>query len=204
MKRIAVGFVLAGALSLAADVRIGVNGGYARALTTSYGEGVSYGISAAVDIFRFLAVEVRATRFSLTGDGASDALSKGRLTSLPVEVALQARISLGSTVTPYLAVGAGYSWNSFKVDSALSGAWFDVGFSMSESVKNGPVGLAALGFDFFLRPWLALNIEGRILLTEAKGSWSMTDAATGARATGSLNSLSWNSALAGMSLKWIF
>jgi hypothetical protein len=207
LKKIVIGVILTAtfALSSAAAVRVGLAGGYARAFTASYGEGVAYGVDVAVDIFPFLAIGVRVTRIELRGDGMTDGLSKGRLLSMPVEADIQARLPVGSIVTPYLIVGAGYAWNSFRPDSGLSGSWNDVGFSISESVKNGPVALAGVGLDFAVRRWLVVSIEGRVVFVNAtNGTWTINDLATGAKVSGTLRGLRWNSALAGISLKWMF
>jgi len=207
LKKIVIGILLTAtfALSSAAAVRIGLGGNYARAFTASYGEGLAYGVGLAVDVFPFLAVGVRVTRFELRGEGAADGLSKGRLSSMPVEFEIQARLPFGSVVTPYLAVGAGYAWNSFRLDTGLSGTWNDAGFSVSESVKDGFVALTGIGIDFAVRRWLVVNIEGRaVFMNATNGSWTINDIATGGKVSGTLRGLRWNSALAGLSLKWVF
>ena len=124
---------------------------------------------------------------------------------MPVEFEIQARLPFGSIVTPYLAVGAGYAWNSFRLDTGLSGTWNEAGFSVSESVKNGPVALAGIGIDFAVRRWLVVNIEGRADLRQANERVVDDQRSRHRReSTGTLRGLRWNSALAGLSLKWMF
>lgn len=206
MKKSVVVLVLALAIALpsSAAIRVGLTAGYAKAFKSEHGSGLAYGLNVGYDLSSRIAVGLRLTRFELGITESPDGLSKGKTTLMPIEIEVQGRFPVGAKLTPYVAVGGGYAVNSHKMDGGLSSQWSTVGFSVSESVKSGFSILGGAGLDFAVTPKILANFEVRIMMSKSDGSWTMKDVATGTQASGTLSGLSWNSVIAGLSVKYVF
>jgi opacity protein-like surface antigen len=207
VKKIIVCVLAVFGLALWADagIRIGLMGGYAS--MSEYGGGIAYGGTIGIDLMKYVAVEIKGTRFQGgTYAGAADGLSQGVMTRMPLEFHIQGRIPLmNGKLIPYLAVGAGFGLNSYEVDAGLIQEWSDLNMTLAETVENKLiVPVIGLGFDFALMPNFVVNLEGRYLIGKANGSWSLTENNSGLEATGTLTDLNMNTMVFGLGFKFQF
>ncbi len=107
-------FVLA--IGLTAQIRLGLNGGYAMPSNSNYKGGIAMGFQLGFGLGEHFAVEIGVSRFRGNVVGTADGLSAGSLTRMPIELSLQLRFPLGSKkLVPYIFAGGGYSLNSFDL-----------------------------------------------------------------------------------------
>jgi outer membrane protein W len=190
-----------------AGIRVGLMGGYAS--MSEYGGGIAYGGTIGIDLMKYVAVELKGTRFQGgTYAGSTDGLglSKGVMTRMPLEFHIQGRFPLmDGKLIPYLAVGAGFGLNSFEVDAGIAQEWSDLNMTLTEKVDNKLiVPVIGLGVDFALMPNFVVNLEGRYLIGKASGSWSLKENNSGLEATGTLADLNMNTMVFGLGFKFQF
>ena len=174
-------------VSLGAQVRFGLGGGYALATDSAYAGGFSFSGQIGFLIGRNFAIELSGT-YILKGDvtGTAAGLSQGSLSRIPLELSFQGRFPIGKIV-PYVMAGAGYVLHTFDLDASLVSQWSTVGFTIEEKVDNAFSAHFGAGVDFYITPMLAINLNAKYLLPfGAKGSWSLTDMG-GTEASGTLD-----------------
>ena len=187
-----------------AAVRVSLNAGFASALQSSDGGGWAAAAAGELDLNPFLALGLRISRAEFAIKGSDSGLGRGRLAVIPVEAFLQFRWPGSGSFKPYLSVGGGYAINSSTLQADVVSSWNAVGFRPVDSIGNAPAFTAAAGFDLAVGSRLFLDVQVRILIATAPGTWSLTDVATGLRAGGSMTGQSLNSVAAGLGLKYGF
>jgi len=207
VKKIIVCVLAVFGLALWADagIRIGLMGGYAS--MSEYGGGIAYGGTIGIDLMKYVAVEIKGTRFQGgTYAGSADGLSQGVMTRMPIEFHIQGRFPLmNGKLIPYLTVGGGFGLNSFEVDPELVSSWSDLGMTISEKVENKIfIPAIGLGLDFAIMPNFVVNLEGRYLMGKTDGSWSLIDNDSSLEATGTLADLNLSTIVFGLGFKFQF
>jgi opacity protein-like surface antigen len=192
-------------IGLTAQVRLGLNGGYAMPSNSNYKGGIAMGFQLGIGFGEHFALEIGVSSFKGDVVGSADGLSAGSLSRMPIEASLQARFPLaGKKLVPYIFAGGGYSLNKFNLDSSVSEPWTALGITLAEKVDNSTAIHAGAGLDFFVTEKLALNLNFKYLLSSTSGSWSQTDTGTGAALSGTLSSLSLNTLFVNFGLKYSF
>lgn len=182
-------------------IGLGVFGGYGIPGDSNFNSGIRFGGSLTFLINDYLALEISDAYFRPDVKGSVDSLSKGRLTQIPLIFSVQGRYPIKGKFVPYLAFGAGYAFNSFKLDSDVKAPWVELGFSIEESIDNAFALQFGGGVDYFINQYLAVFIDFRYLKMTAGGSWSFTDQFSGIERSGVLNDLKLDTLFFGLGLK---
>lgn len=193
--------VLSLAAAARADIYLGGEGTYAFPADQPYSSRFGAGISAGWAWNSTFALELGLRYWPVPVAGAIDGLSPGTLRVLPLEIALRGRWPLGSCLRLGGEAGAGYAFYSFSLDESLQTGWEALGFSINESVKNGPVAHLGVGLEYALSPKMAIDIGIRYHLLRTKGEWSITDDASGATQAGTVEKLNFNAVILSVGLK---
>ncbi len=191
-------------VSLSAQVRFGLGGGYALATDSNYKGGIFFSGQVGFLIGRNFAIELSGS-YVMKGDvtGTAAGLSQGSMTRIPLELSFQGRFPIGKIV-PYLMAGVGYVLHTFDLDAAVVSDWSAVGFTIDEKVDNAFSAHFGTGVDFYITPMLAINLNAKYLLPfGAKGSWSLTDMG-GTAASGTLDGLKLGLIMIGTGVKFQF
>jgi len=181
---------------------LGLVGGYIS--TPKCGSGPVFGGTFMLGISKNFALEIRASRFQGEVPGEINGLSKGRLTTMPIQLSLLVRIPIGSRIVPYILGGGGYFLNDFKIDSTIASDWSAVGFTISEEIEGSAGFHFGTGLDFLLSSHVGLNADIRYSFTAAKGTWKLIDKYGVAQETGSLPDLKINPLAAGLGIRFGF
>ena len=193
-----------------AAIKVGLFGGFALTNEANYGNGIAFGGHLGFELTPNIAVELRATRFSFDVAGSDTGLSKGKMAVMPLELNIQGRFPVGKSIIPYIAVGGGYSLNSFDLDAALVGGWDAVGMDIEETVKSGLAIFVGLGLDFAIMPGpnpgqgLFINLEARYMMSKTSGSWTLTDQVSKISTGADLIDLKLDTIMLGLGLKYGF
>ncbi len=115
---------------------VGLLAGYAMPQEDNYSSGLQYGGNICLGITKNVSVELTGLRFQSDVGGDPEALSKGKLSVIPIQLSLQARFPISSRFVPYLLGGGGYYLNRFTVDKEITEAWNALGFSIEEKVET--------------------------------------------------------------------
>jgi len=137
-------------------------------------------------------------------EGDPEALSKGKLSVMPIQLSIQARFPISWRFLPYLVGGGGYYLNRFNLDQEITDAWDALGFDIEEKVENAIGYHIGAGIDLFISKNIALNADVRYFITKIKGSWTLTDQIIGTETSGDLEDLNLNSLVFGGGLKFYF
>jgi len=186
---------------------IGLMAGYA--MPSGYGGGLAYGASFSFGFSSNFGIEIAGLRFQSTVDEPAEAdretaLSKGKLTVMPIQLSLVARFPLSPSLTPYVLAGGSYFLNKYTLDSGVQGDWEDLGFTISEKVENSIGFHFGAGLDVFMSSKLAIGAVVKYCLSTFKGSWSLTDTVTTTEAKGELKDLKLKPFIVGLGLKYFF
>ena len=193
-----------------AAIRLGLSGGYAKHLESNFGSGLAPGFSLAYDLTPMFSIELRGALFTSTVTGSTTSLSQGKMTMVPVEIAVVARFGAGKKLVPYAAIGGGYGLHSFKLDGQIVTDWSNLGLTLTESIKKGATILIGAGLEYALKAGpkpgqgIFLSLEARYLMAKADGSWNLTDNASQEKATGVLGGLKLDSLLIGLGVNYGF
>jgi len=202
--------ILSLSLSLNAAIKAGLFGGFALTTEANYGNGIAFGGYLGFELTPNIAVEFRAARFSFDVTGSDTGLSKGKMAVMPLELNVQGRLPVGKSMIPYIALGLGYSLNSFNLDAALLDDWNAVGMTIEETVKSGLAIFAGLGLDFAIMPGpnpgqgLFINLEARYMMSKTSGSWTLTDQVSKTSTGADLKDLKLDTIMFGLGLKYGF
>jgi len=193
-----------------AAIKAGLFGGFALATEATYGSGIAFGGHLGFELTPNITVELRATRFSFDVTGSDIGLSQGRMAVMPLELNIQGRLPVGKSMIPYIAVGGGYSLNSFDVDAALVDDWDAVGMTIEETVKSGLAIFVGLGLDLAIMPGpnpgqgLFINLEARYMMSKTSGSWTLTDQISKTSTGADLEDLKLDRIMFGLGFKYGF
>jgi outer membrane protein W len=181
---------------------IGAGGGYMS--TSKYGGGLVFGGSFLAGITKNIGVELRGSYFQGDVAGEASGLSKGKFTTIPIQLSLQYRYPVGDKLVPYLGGGAGYYLNDFALDASVVSKWSDVGFKISETMDPGIGFHFGGGLDFLVAPKIILNIDVRYALAKTTGTWKLVDENGAVDASGTLDNLEINPLAAALSIRYGF
>jgi outer membrane protein W len=183
---------------------VGFLAGYAMPALSNFSSGVKYGGNLSLGITKNITIELKGLTFQSNVEGDPVALSKGRLSVMPIQVSIQARFPISNRLLPYLIGGGGYYVNKFILDQEIIDAWDALGFNIEEKVENAIGYHLGAGIDLFLTKNVALNVDARYCMAKIKGSWTLTDQIIGAETSGDLENLNLNSLIFGGGLKFYF
>ncbi len=213
MKKFGGVFLLVACLALGANaaVRIGIVPGFSLGGTlvaadseSTFDGGFSLGFGIGYDLMKYLSLELRGTWANHAIPGSLDGLSQGKMTCLPVELMIVGRFPVGQKLFPYVFGSAGYSFNSFTVETSLVDDWADFGFTLSESVKGAASFSFGAGLDYAITPKILIGFEGKMVICKVDGEWSLEDDTTGETFSATLTGMSLNRFIVGIGLKYQF
>jgi len=183
---------------------IGFLAGYAMPAENNYSSGLKYGGNICLGITKNVSIELKGLSFQSNVEGDPEALSKGRLSVIPIQLSIQARFPISWRFLPYLLGGGGYYLNRFDLDEEITDAWDALGFDLGEKVENAIGYHFGAGIDLFLTKNIALNANVRYCIAKIKGSWTLTDQIIGTETSGDIEDLNLNSLIFGGGLKFYF
>ncbi|MDW7761303.1 MAG: OmpW family outer membrane protein [Acidobacteriota bacterium] len=181
---------------------IGGGGGYMS--TSKYGSGVVFGGSLAAGLTKNIGIELRGSYFQGDVAGEASGLSKGKFTTIPIQLSLQFRYPVGDKLVPYFGGGAGYYMNDFALDASVVSKWSDVGFTISETMDPCIGFHFGGGLDFLFAPKIIVNLDVRYALAKTAGAWKLVDENGAAEASGTLDNLEINPLAATLSIRYGF
>ena len=185
-------------------IGLGFLGGYWLFPNSQYGGGAAFGATFTYGFSKNIAIELAGIYFKGNVKNDPNALSKGKLTIIPLQLSLLWRFPITKKLTPYVLVGASYFLNSFSLDSAVVSGWNAVGFTLTETVDMTFGFHFGGGLEFALGKALSAVVDMRYCLAKAKGSWSMKDNKSTIEANGTFNNLKLNSVMLAVGLKYFF
>ena len=183
---------------------VGFLAGYAMPAENNYSSGLKYGGNICIGITKNVSIELKGLSFQSDVEGNPEALSKGKLSVIPIQLSIQARFPISWRFLPYLLGGGGYYLNRFNLDKEIIDAWDALGFDIEEKVENAIGYHFGAGIDLFITKNIALNADVRYFIAKIKGSWTLTDQAIGTETSGVIEDLNLNSLIFGGGLKFYF
>ncbi len=183
---------------------VGFLAGYAMPAENNYSSGLKYGGNIYLGITKNVSIEFKGLSFQSDVEGNPEALSKGKLSVIPIQLSIQARFPISNRLLLYLLGGGGYYLNRFNLDEEIIDAWDALGFDIEEKVENAIGYHFGGGIDLFITKNIALNADVRYFIAKIKGSWTLTDQIIGTENSGSLEDLNLNSLIFGGGLKFYF
>ena len=183
---------------------VGLLAGYDMPALSNFSGGVKYGGNLSLGLTENITLELKGLTFQSAVEGDPTALSKGKLSVMPIQVSIHARFPIANRLLPYLLGGGGYYVSKFNLDQEIIDAWDALGFSIEEKVENAIGFHLGAGIDLFITKNIALNIDARYCIAKIKGSWTLTDQIIGAETSGDLEGLNLNSLIFGGGLKFYF
>jgi len=191
-------------LKLGPKSGVGFLAGYAMPAESNYSSGLKYGGNICLGITKNVSIELKGLSFQSDVEGNPEALSKGKLSVIPIQLSIQARFPISWRFLPYILGGGGYYLNRFNLDKEITDAWDALGFNIEEKVENAIGYHFGAGIDLFITKNIALNADVRYCMAKIKGSWTLTDQIIGTENSGSLEDLNLNSLIFGGGLKFYF
>lgn len=181
---------------------IGAGGGFMT--TPDYGSGAVFGGSVTYGITKNFALELRGSHFLGNVPGKASGLSKGELTSIPIQLGLQARYPVTDALVPYLTGGGGFYLNDFTLDASIVSQWSAVDFRISETMDNCIGFHFGGGVDYLIAPKIILNLDVRFSPAKAEGRWTLADIDGAAVESRVLRDLDLNPLAAALSIRYGF
>ncbi len=192
-------------VSSQAAVHFSLLGGYALPTDKNYAKAFAYGAGLSFDLHKNFAIELSVLRFQSPVAGSEEGLSKGTLAVLPLEICLRGQFPLANgRFIPYFTVGAGYFLNRFSLDSQIVAGWELVGFRISEKLDSSVGYHFGAGLEIALNKSLAVAMDARFHIAEARAAWTMTDLAGNEEISGELKNLDLGSIVVGIGFKFSF
>jgi opacity protein-like surface antigen len=185
-------------------IGLGVFGGYGLFSNSQFNSGVAFGAAFLFGISRNFAVELAAMYQKGNVAGDANSLSKGKLTTMPLQLSVMGRFPVGKKLTPYVLAGGSYFLNSFTLDSSVADDWKTLGFTLTEKVDPAFGFHFGGGFELALGKTLSADIGVRYCMAKAKGNWTMTDDASNTEASGILSELKMDAVVFAAGLKFFF
>ena len=173
-------------------------------LNSYAGSGPAFGATISYGISKNLAVELAGLFFAGKGENDPLTLPEGTLTIMPLQLSLQGRFPLGRKLGSYLLAGGSCFLNSFSMDSRVEAGWKDVGITLEENVHTAFGFHFGAGLEYALRKTMAVVLDVRYCLGQAKGDWSITDNASAVESAGTFSGLDMNTLIFSIGLKYFF
>jgi opacity protein-like surface antigen len=183
---------------------VGLLAGFAMPAESNFSNGLKYGGNICLGITRNISIELKGLSFQSNVEGNPEALSKGKLSVMPIQLSVQARFPISWRFLPYLVGGGGYYMNKFNLDEQITDTWDALGFDLEEKVENAIGYHVGGGIDLFITKNIAINADIRYCIAKIKGSWTLTDQIIGTSTSGDLEDLNLNSLIFGGGLKFYF
>jgi outer membrane protein W len=185
-------------------IGLGVFGGYGLFANSQINSGVACGAAFLFGISKNIAVELAAIYQKGNVAGDPNSLSKGKLTTMPLQLSVMGRFPVGKKLTPYVLAGGSYFLNSFALDSSIADDWKTLGFTLTEKVDPAFGFHFGGGFELALGKTLAADIGVRYCLAKTKGNWSMTDDKSTSETSGTTGDLKLDTLTFAVGLKYFF
>lgn len=204
MKRIPILLalaVLAAAGFASADVYLGLQGTFALPLDSLYSSRIGFGVAAGWELSPQFALELGIRNWAVPSANSAEGFSLGKISVMPIELSLRARLPLGPKLHLVGEAGAGYAIHSFTLDEDLVQAWSNVGFDLAETADNGLAAHLGAGLELALSPKMSLDISARYHLMRTSGAWSITDVYSGETATDAIEKLNLDALTVSLGLK---
>lgn len=185
-------------------IGLGVFGGYGLFANSQIQSGAAGGATFLIGFSKNIAVELAA--MYQKGNVAADpnSLSKGKLTTMPLQLSLMGRFPIGKKLTPYVLAGGSYFLNSFTLDSSAANDWKALGFTLTEKVDPTFGFHFGGGLELALGKALSVDIGLRYGLAKAKGNWTMTDDKSQSETSGATGDLKLDTLTFAVGLKYFF
>jgi len=183
-------------------IGLGFLAGYGLFSDSLYSGSMSFGAAFTFGFSRNLAVELGGIYLKGNVDSAPESLSKGKLTTMPLQLSLMGRFPVGRKLTPYVLAGGSYFLNSFTLDRTVIDGWNTVGFTLTEKVDKSFGFHFGGGLEFALGKTLSACIDVRYLLAKSKGSWILKDNKSPLESIGTFSNLKLNSLMLAIGLKY--
>jgi outer membrane protein W len=181
---------------------LGVSGGYGLFANKQIDGGVAFGATFLYAFSRNIAVELAGIYQQGTVVGDANSLSKGKLTTMPLQLSLMGRFPVGRQLTPYVLAGGSYFLNSFTLDSSVADEWKTLGFTLTEKVDQAFGFHFGAGLEIAFGTTLSMDMNVRYCMAKGAGEWTMTDDASQTEASGTISDLKLDAVVLAIGLKY--
>jgi outer membrane protein len=185
-------------------IGLGVFGGYGLFANSQINSGMACGATFLFGFSKNIAVELAGIYQKGNVAGDPNSLSKGKLTTMPLQLSVMGRFPIGKKFTPYVLAGGSYFLNSFTLDSSVADEWKALGFTLTENVDKVFGFHFGGGLELVLGKTLAADIGVRYCLAKTKGNWSMTDDKSNSETSGTTGDLKLDTLTFAVGLKYFF
>jgi outer membrane protein W len=185
-------------------IALGLSGGYGLFANKQIDGGVAFGATFLYAFSRNIAIELSGIYMNGNVAGDANSLSKGKLTTMPLQLSLMGRFPVGGQLTPYVLAGGSYFLNSFTLDNSVAGEWKTLGFTLTEKVDKAFGFHFGAGLELALKKTLSMDMNVRYCMAKAKGNWTMTDDASQTEASGTVSDLKLDAVVFAVGLKYFF
>lgn len=163
--------------------RLGIGAGYATFSDDQFDGSVLVGLKITYPLANALRVELAGAYTSSKITANVDGYSGGKLKVMPIQLSLQYCFTAGN-LNPYIGAGCGYYLNDLSLDG-LTG-WENMGFEITEEVKNKFGFHFGGGIEFKLKSNLIFFIDVRYCVVKIPGTYTITDTVTGIEQSGDI------------------
>jgi len=185
-------------------IGLGLLGGYWLFPNSQYGGGAAFGATFMFGFSKNIAIELAGIYFKGNVENDPEALSKGKMTIIPLQLSLMWRFPINNKLTPYVLAGGSYFLSDFTLDSADVDGWNAVSFTRTEKVDMTFGFHFGGGLELALGKALSAGVDMRYCLAKAKGNWSIKDNKSTAETNGTFSNLKLNSVMLAFGLKYFF
>jgi len=183
---------------------LGILAGYNMPAKESFSGGVTYGVNLWFKIAKNIALELSSLRLENKSAGDLNGLSEGKLAQTLILFGIQGRLFSEGRLVPYIVGGGDYSFNKYKLSSAMTDPWNQLGFTLTERVEDSWAFFIGGGVDFFISKNIVLNGDIKYSTGKTKGAWSLEDQISNLNVTGDLKNISLNSLDFEVGLRFLF
>jgi len=194
----------AGATDDRGRIGLGILGGYGLFANSQFGGNAAFGATFTFAVSRNIAIEIAGIYLKTNVASDPDALSKGKLTTMPLQLSLLGRFPINKKFTPYVLAGGSYFFNSFTLDSAILDGWNAVGFTLTEKLDKAFGFHFGGGLEFALGETLSACFDVRYCMAKGKGNWSLKDSISTIETNGTFKDLNLNTMMFTVGLKYFF
>ena len=161
--------------SQAADkgLELGVNAGYGLYAEADHENGFAASALLRYNLSKLFLLELSGGIQTAGTRNDPQGLNDGALTLYPVQLSVFIRFYLAKGFNPGLGGGGGYAWSSFKLDDERD--WNQIGFSVMQKLKEGPLFHGAAAIDIVLSPKVTFFLEGRYCSGRFDGEYEISD-----------------------------
>ncbi len=185
MKLILALFLSLGLMMPAAEsgLEIGVSANYGLFSADDYESGVGVFALLNYNLSKLFVLQIQGGMQTAGTLNDPKGFDRGSLSLFPMQFSLFFRVPIMRTMSFRLGAGAGYAFSSFKLDNQRN--WDQIGFSVSQKLKAGPIFHGAAAFDILVSDKMTLFIEGRYCSGRFDGEYEIRDRVSSETANGS-------------------